>query len=126
MNDIVNFYDRMDMKYTEIGIAMQDIDRKNPGPVKFIIPILTPNMSTNKLFSKTIYQNRINLKNKSSAFDIQNITMSNYISIPIPKELCMCYDIDSDPIIPKGSKWIISFVGGDITKPRPIARYLDA
>ena len=125
MNDIINFYDKMDLKYPEIGIAMQDIDRRNPGAVKFIIPILTPNMDSSKIINKTIYQNKSNLRNKTIAFDIKNISLSNFILIPMPKEVCMTYDMDDDPIIPSGSKWILSFVGGDITKPRPIARYLE-
>lgn len=125
MNDIINFYDKMDLKYPEIGIAMQDIDRRNPGLVKFIIPILTPNMDSSKLINKTIYQNKNNLRNKTIAFDIKNISLTNFVLIPMPKEVCMAYDIDDDPIIPSGSKWILSFIGGDITKPRPIARYLE-
>ena len=125
MNDIINFYDKMDLKYPEIGIAMQDIDRRNPGKVKFIIPILTPNLDNSKIVNKTIFQNKANLRNKTIAFDIKNISLTNYIMIPMPKEVCMSYDMDDDPIIPSGSKWILSFVGGDITKPRPIARYLE-
>jgi len=93
--------------------------------VKFIIPILTPNLDSSKAFNKTIYQNKNNLKNKAIAFDIKNISLTNYVIIPMPKEVCMSYDMEEDPIIPSGSKWILSFIGGDITKPRPIARYLE-
>lgn len=125
MNNVLNFYDTLDLKYPEIGIAIQDIDRSNPGLVKIIIPILTPNMDTTKIIQKIAYQNSSNLKNlNKNNVDIQNIQISNYIEIPFPKEICYTSDID-DNIIKAGSKWLIVFVGGDITKPRAIARYIE-
>lgn len=183
MNNNFNFYDNLDLKYPEIGIAIQDIDRQNPGLVKFIIPILTPNMDNSKKIDSTIYQNSQNLKNSKKNIEIESIKICNYINIPIPKELCsltqsfypISFDIkmytsyeeamrDKDKLlgsgyadsfglkmytsyedamndnnsgdifypsitenpnryIKSGSKWIIVFVGGDITKPRVIAPY---
>lgn len=120
----INFYDNLDLKYPEIGIAMQDINRSNPGKVKIIIPILTPNMDNSKLVEKIDRQNAINLKNSSHKLNIQNVKITNYIEIPFPKEICISYD-ENDNIIKAGSKWLIVFVGGDITKPRPIARYIE-
>lgn len=127
MNNMTNFYDTLDLKYPEIGIAVQDIDRNNPGMVKIIIPILTPNMDNSKLIQKTIYQNSSNLRNLNKTnVDIQNIKITNYIEIPFPKEICTTISSnETDKTIKAGSKWLIVFVGGDITKPRPIARYLD-
>lgn len=186
MNNISDFYDNLDLKYPEIGIAMQDIDRTNPGKVKFIIPILTPNMDTTKLVEQKAYQNSSNLMNADKTLEIENISITNYIEIPMPKELCAFVGgefnvenvgnmterhqgnitiggntgssggiththatlsgtgdlrfhgiqteykgvlkitpTDEYRYIKKGSKWIIVFVGGDITKPRVIARYLE-
>lgn len=192
MNNVSNFYDNLDLKYPEIGIAMQDIDRLNPGVVKFVVPILTPNLNTSELVDTVSRQNSRNLMNAEKNMDIRNIRLSNYISIPVPAELCTItateYKIvsgsitmtsensniskahqigtgeihiptnnasasidvtgriygsltindsniskgkisivpsDEDRYIEKGSKWIIVFVGGDITKPRVISRYLD-
>ena len=185
MNDITNFYDTLDLKYPEIGIAMQDIDRLNPGRVKFIIPVLTPDMDTSKVVEQKVHQTKSNLKNADRNLEIENISIPNYIEIPIPKELCAVSEGDfnvsegtisltggsssisdayqsgagsvselsgfisvtgsisgtlnitngnvrgtlnitpSDRYIEKGSKWIIVFVGGDITKPRVISRYID-
>jgi len=123
-----DFYDKLDLKYPEIAIAMEDIDRTNPGKVKFIIPVLTPNLDITKILSSTIYQNRANLKNNSSAkLEIETITLTNYIEIPVPREICGVTNISMEDgiYIKKGSKWIVVFVGGDITKPRVISRYLD-
>lgn len=185
MNTVSDFYDELDLKYPEIGIAMQDIDRTNPGKVKFIIPILTPNLDTSKISEQTAYQNDSNLKNADKNLEITNLKISNYIEIGIPKELCALpsgeynvvsgtlncssasgtiqgrlngtgsvwtgppggFSVDGaakgtlnfsngqvtgklnlvpvDRYIKKGSKWIIVFVGGDITKPQVISRYYE-
>lgn len=160
MDSIMNYYDKLDLKYPEIAIAMDDIDRIDPKPTRFIIPILTPNLNNSVISEKKIYQNKSNLQNSSSnILEINDISVSNYITIPVPKEVCggleadlyklatfiysstctdsgeehcthtakerSIYSFISDDIryIKKGSKWIVVFVGGDITNPRIIARY---
>lgn len=189
MHDNTNFYDNLDLKYPEIAISIDPIDRTNPGKIRFIIPILTPNMNNNKYTSNTVRQNTQNLMNADTKnLDIKNIELSNYITIPVPKEMCSTFgDFDICPesyinlngnvsisgnqsgsgtmrvsietstgsfsvsgevsgnfssgseisgkinILPSGdnrfieagSKWIVVFIGGDVTKPRIIGRYLD-
>ena len=189
MHDNTNFYDNLDLKYPEIAISIDPIDRTNPGKIRFIIPVLTPNMNNNKYTSNTVRQNTQNLMNADTKnLDIKNIELSNYITIPVPKEMCSTFgDFDIGPesylrldgnaiingqqsgsgsihvsmvtdtgdftvsgtvsgdfsskseisgrinILPSGgnryieagSKWIVVFIGGDVTKPRIIGRYLD-
>lgn len=186
MNNVNNFYDNLDLKYPEIAIALQDIDRTNPGLVKFSIPILTPNLDNSKIFTNKIYQNSSSLVNKNKGeFEVDDLILSNYVEIPVPREICcICdgifyilrkdsiLDVDNadteiqgrlagsgsvveggsfsvagsvngkmdfrseslegqinimpkDRYIKEGSKWIVVFIGGDITKPRIVARYLD-
>lgn len=124
MNNISNFYDILDLKYPEIGIAMQEIDRQNPGTVKFIIPILTPMMDNSRIIEQKIYQVNSNLRNANKKqIEVEHLGLANYVNIRMPKEVCWTpYD---ERYIPIGSKWIIVFVGGDITKPRVVARYYD-
>ena len=166
MNDTSSFYDKLDFKYPEIAICIETIDRLNPGNPKFIIPVLTPNMNTDSESTQLIYQNSSNLRNGDTIPEVTNITMNNYMRIPLPKELCGNYDsrflsavkyiadvtlscsgganscngtltktfrtlydiitsgdLKNSRYIKKGSKWIVVFVGGDITKPRIIAPY---
>lgn len=164
MNSVSSFYDDLDLKYPEIAICIERIDRLNPGNPKFIIPVLTPNMSIDTESSQSIHQNTSNLRNGDVNPEITDITMNNYMQIPLPKELCGNYDskflqtvrfladttlscsggseschgtlnktfntlyqilsgITSSRYIKKGSKWIVVFVGGDVTKPRIIAPY---
>ena len=191
MSNVTDFYDELDLRYPEIGIAIQEIDRIKPGKVKFIIPILTPNMDITKEVEQKIYQNSSNLMNLDTTIEIENLDVYNYIEIPIPKELCSICDglfdiiegekpeevstiqtlkeanmkldnahqqgsgsvscetnsisvtgrvsgimeytdakitgrvniLPVDRYIPIYSKWIIMFLGGDITKPIVLARY---
>lgn len=164
MNSVSSFYDELDLKYPEIAICIERIDRLNPGSPKFVIPVLTPNMSIDTESSQSIHQNTSNLRNSDVNPEITDIIMNNYMQIPLPKELCGNYDskflqcvrfladttlscssssenchgtlnkkfntlyeilsgMTSSRYIEKGSKWIVVFVGGDITKPRIIAPY---
>lgn len=136
MNTMSDFYDNLDLKYPEIGIAIQKIDRSNPGLVKFIVPIMTPSLDITKEISTTKRIDRRNVMNSARSFPLNNITISNYIELNIPKELCFradCFKVVDGYIvideelryIPEGSKWIIAFVGGDITKPQVIGLYTE-
>lgn len=125
MNSMYDFYDKMDLKYPEIAIAMDDIDRMNPGTIRFAIPILTPLMDNKKPVVDTIRQTKINLRNDQSVkLEVENIRVTNFIHIKVPQEVCNVYELtEANRIIKAGSKWIVVFVGGDITKPRIISRY---
>ena len=125
MNTMYDFYDKMDLKYPEIAIAMDDIDRMNPGEIRFAIPILTPLMDNSKPVVDTIRQTKSNLRNDPSVkLEVDNIRIANFISIRVPQEVCNVYQLtEENRIIKSGSKWIVVFVGGDITKPRIISRY---
>lgn len=171
MNDMSDFYDSLDLKYPEIGIAMDDIDRTNPGVIRFSIPILTPDMGKTEPEENQIHQEPTNLKNKEKNVEVADIQMNNYVPIRVPREVCGFVGdwhkslegdlslnsanmdgggsvIDGgsiavvggaytpnatgtqhwdpvDKIIKAPSKWIIVFVGGDVTKPRVIARYTE-
>ena len=192
MHSTSNFYDNLDLKYPEIAIALDKIDRVDPGEIRFIIPILTPNMDIESAKEETVHLDSSKLKNADkSLVEISNLTKKNFIKLKLPKELCafvggaynvlededrdkrhsivylrnakmvtedahqsgggfvaeggsfdvtgqvsgkMKYDegemtgrlklipTDEFRYIKAGSRWIVVFVGGDITKPRIIAR----
>ena len=183
-----DFYEELDLRYPEIAVCIEKIDRTNPGKKKFYIPVLTPNLDTKSLKTKveTVHQNSSNIANENGP-NIENIKIQNYIEIYLPKELCAfvggdfniknqkditvnsngtmtlsgstsiggglgphshstlagsgSYDIkgkdtvfkgvlnsiptDKYRYIEKGSKWIVVFIGGDISKPQIIGRYYD-
>lgn len=121
MNNI-DFYDNIDLRYPEIAIAMQDINKHNPGKVKFAIPILTPTIDTSKKIENYVHLNKRNLKN-NTPIEIKDIIINNYIEIAMSSSICITQP--EDEYIPSGSKWVVVFVGGDITKPQIISRYLE-
>lgn len=84
-----DFYDELDLRYPEIAICLDKIDRTNPGTKNFYIPVLTPNLDTTSLktSTSTVYQNNANLENQNK-FAIGNVQIQNYIPITIPRELC--------------------------------------
>ena len=138
-----NFYTELDLKYPEMAIALDDIDILNPGNVRFIIPILTPGVSMNKANRNMVSQSKSNLMNANkTAFEIDAVTVRNYIILPVTKEVCgttltdYIFPKDSDEYnkfisnipnsvryIKKGSRWIVIFLGGDITNPVIVGRY---
>ena len=85
-----NFYDDLDLRYPEIAVCIDRIDRTNPGTKNFYIPILTPNLDTSSLKKKeeVVRQNSSMIVNQQ-AVNIGNVRIQNYIPITIPKELCV-------------------------------------
>lgn len=181
-----DFYDKLDLKYIEIGTALKVIDRMNPGIVPFNIPVLTPDLPTGDKQEVLIPQrSKSNIMNQDpGAIEVSDITACNYIEIEIPRELCaqpdaeywvkgelylrgkfdsytnlvgngtvICtpgnyinvsgtlssfvaddtkviwpasklyaWPTDEWRYIPKGSKWAIAFMGGDINQPVVLCR----
>lgn len=74
--------------YPEIAICLDEIDRRNPGTKRFNIPALTPEMNQSNAVDKKIRQRKDNILNETSNnLNISEVTISNYIMIPIPREL---------------------------------------
>lgn len=84
-----NFYNELDLRYPEIAICIDKIDRTNPGVRNFYIPVLTPNLDTSSLKKKeeTVRLDSSIIANQDSV-SISNIKIQNYIPIEVPKELC--------------------------------------
>ena len=117
MNSVTNYYDELDLKYPEIAIAMDDIDRLNPKPTRFIFPILTPNLNNSNISEYTIHQNRSNLQNNDNILEIDNITITNYVTIPVPKEVCGGLDADLYKLISIKQPIENNTTNNDIVKP---------
>lgn len=131
MKGASDFYENLDLKYPEIAIAIDRIDRLNPQPTRFIIPILTPSMPNRSITRNKVYQNKSNLQNfNKDMIEVDNIDVCNYITLPLTREVCGIIYFDNTSTIPDSiryidpwSKWLVVFVGGDITNPRIISRY---
>lgn len=88
MSDL-NYYENLDLKYPEIAIAQEDIDRCNPGIIKFSVPILGPDVPQFPEYKQKIIQTNSNIVNKNkSEVEVSDIMIYNYIKIDVPRELC--------------------------------------
>lgn len=102
---------------TEIAIAQEPINAYTPGIVKFKIPALMSDAT-----SETIINKRNNIVNKDTKFttSIGATETDNTISLRVPKEYTRWYGRD---ILPKGTRFIVAYIAGNINDIKIIARY---
>ena len=101
----------------EIAVLQEDINKyAPPSAAKFTIPAMmgsyikeqsTPNSSSN-------------IQNKTNNLGITKTTVSNYVTLAVPKEYVISYPYK---YVPKGTRFIVGFIGGDITNAKIIGRF---
>lgn len=110
------------LSYLEVAVLMETVnkyDRDNK--CKFYLQALTPNKPKN-LDESTTTNSGSNLANLNNNIGSTNITTSNVITLVLPREIARTYPTKW---IPQGTRFIVSFIGGDITKPVIIGREYD-
>ena len=112
----IQYYTESYTLRTEIAILQEDVDAKNPSIHKFSIPALITNNNVNKLYTPTPNIVNKNILKSNTAVT----TFDSTIDLRLPKEYTAYSDSD---IIPKGTKFIVCFVGGNINDIRIIGRY---
>ena len=104
------FYEDLDFKYPEIAIVLES----GWGMIKLYIPALMPFVKNAGLPPKS---KNINLTSASTLnkeqYAVSSITSKNYITLGVPGYIGRVF---------KGEKLIISFIGGDPSKPVVIGR----
>jgi len=113
-----SFYKNLQLNTTEIAEAAESFYTTDSS-AKFYIPVLMPYTSnTTELRS---YPSQKNIINKIDNLGITPInTFTGHIDIPLHIERLGSWYQNR---VPKGTKFMITFVGGDITKPRILGRY---
>lgn len=112
------FYQNLDLKYPETAILQQ---RCRPGDIgSFLVPVLTPYQSSYTASKDTQHLNASNLMNAENNIGISTSVVSNTISLKIPNYLGNYAPQDMQGYIIKGTKFIVSFIGGDINQPKLI------
>lgn len=105
----------LDTRYTEIAELVYITNKYYPGVQEFKIRSLVTGEK-----DETSYNNKRNIKNKnSSMLGINTTTQASTIKINLPKQHTISYP---KKFIPAGTKFIVCFVGGDISKPQIIGR----
>lgn len=100
----------------EIAILQEDIDPKNPGTARFKIPtLLTEDTVAGIQTANTNIRNKINGNLNTSGVNIENT-----IDIKIPLEYTYFYD---GYVIPKGTRFIVAYIGANVNDIKIIGRY---
>lgn len=96
----------------EIAVLQSDINKYRPGKAKFAVPSLSISSGTN------VNKATVKLENKNSSASLVSVTTSDTITLEIPKELTRYF---TKKIIKRGTRFIIGFIGGDITSAQIIS-----
>ena len=116
-----DFYSSLDLKYIEIATLVNTCNKYKPGVQQFYIPSLVPFKNQQGLV-KTVKNNTYNLQNTSADkqnLGVTNATTGSTISIALPKEHTRWYPTKW---VPAGTQFLVTFTGGDITKPKIVGR----
>lgn len=101
----------------EIAVLQQTINKyAPPSAAKFTIPAMMGNLTT----EQTTPNRSSNIQNKYNNLGITNTTVSNYITLPVPKEYVISYP---SKYVPEGTMFIVGFIGGDITNAKIVGRF---
>lgn len=115
---ITSFYNDKEMKYTEIGIVLEKAYYTSK--FKVAIPVLLPEVSTSTAFTESKTKPAVsNIMNKTARDKISTYTISNYIDLYIPTYMTSGIT-DKYGYIEKGTKLLITFIGGEVNKPAVI------
>jgi len=107
---------------TRIAINLETFDKYMPGKQMFYIPACTPTKSKTKEFSQ-VTNDMGNILNKDkAALGAVHPMVGSSIELEVPKDVTRWFEIK---FIPKGTRFLISFDGGNITRPRIIGRDYD-
>ena len=113
-----NFYKDLPLNTIEIAEASEEFLRTD-GSAKFYIPSLMPFISNT--IEMRPYSPAGNIVNKVDIVLPGINTFTGHIVIPLHVE--RLGEWPPDDKIPKGTLFMVAFVGGDITKPRILGRY---
>lgn len=111
-----NFYKDYDLSNTEFAVTLENFVYNTK--VKCYIPSLMPFLPNSEVVNDKKRNNFINIKNKNKdLLGIGDVNTCNYVELFIPS----IYS-DGDIYGKKDTKFLITFVAGDINKCKVIGR----
>jgi len=111
-------YNNLELNTIEIAEA-SELFKTTDGSAKFYIPVLMFfSSNTIELRPYTAAKNIVNKEDNLNMGPIN--TFTGHIEIPLHEERLGKWPKNE---VPKGTKFMVVFVGGDITKPRILGRY---
>lgn len=119
------FYQNKEYAYSELGIVLEPFNYKTQKG-KFFIPSIIPELDSSRPYTKTIPKaSTSHIINYSAKHGVQGTTKSNFVELKIPNYIgAELRHIDiPELIVAKGEKVIITFIGGELSKPKVIGVY---
>jgi hypothetical protein len=108
-----------DVVSSEVAILMTTCNKYDPGVQTFKLQSLV-GLEDSSTAIKTTTLNKSNLLNKdASGIPISTVSTSTTIQLEIPKDVTKNYPTK---FIPPGTRFIVQFTSGDITKPVIVGR----
>lgn len=114
-----NYYEKLDLKYPEIAEAAEGFYTYQSS-ARFYIPILMPLIGSNTNTATTKIPPNTNILNKVRPTISSTAYSSGSVIIPLRQERLGYFYRD---YVPKGTKFIVVFVGGDIDNIAILGRY---
>ena len=113
-------YLNVDNMRIEIAVLQEEVNAYTPSKGKFRIPaLMTEDVVAN---IKTSNSNIINRRNGN--IGSSGVNINNYIELQIPFEYSFSYGA-SNRKIPKGTKFLVAFIGANVNDAKIIGRYND-
>lgn len=111
----------MDLASTEVAILLETVNKYTPGTTKYKFRLQSINgLQENSLEVEQNTLSKSNFVNKdTSALPISGYNSSSIVEMTIPKEITRNFPTK---FIPPGTRFTVSFLSGDITKPHIIGR----
>lgn len=104
---------------TEVAVLLETVNKYTPGTHKFRLQSIN-GLQENSLDVDTQALNKSNLMNKdTSKLPISELKTSDVIELPLPRDVSRNYPTK---FIPPGTRFIVSFTSGDVTKPVIVGR----
>ena len=104
-----------------VAVLTSSCNKYTPGKQTFYLQSLNPfNAKANGVFTDTI--NTSNIKNADKINVTTSISCGSNIVLELPREVARSFP---KKWIPAGTRFILSFIGGDVTKPIIVGREYD-
>jgi hypothetical protein len=108
----------LDLKRIEVAVLMSTCNKYIPGKQTFYIQAMVP-MKDKSNNTETETNDTSNLENQDPNIGVSNVKTGSSIELEVPKEYTRFYP---KKFIPPGTRFLVAFTGGDITKPIIIGR----
>ena len=104
---------------TEVAILLTTCNKYTPGTQTFRLQSIV-GLQENSTSTDTVNVSKSNLVNKdTSVVPLSSVTTPDTLHLEVPQDVSTSYPTK---FIPPGTRFIVAFTGGDITKPIIVGR----